>query len=642
MKPIVDQFSDKRILRFRVEGFDSLPLDVKKILYYFYEASLSGRDILWDQNDVFALEVRRVVECVYINMRQKGSVDARLEKYLKEISFANGLHHHYSCDKLKPEFSSSELLAWADNVPDEEFLSYVGRSQQKALQNIEKVLFEDDFHQKKVNLSPEIDVLKTSAVNFYQGVTQAEVEEFYNSGKGKNALNSTISKGAKGEIIENIWTIDGKYGSAIEKIVYWLEQAEKIAPASQQVALKKLINYYKTGKISDFDDYSIAWLNDRTSPTDLINGFIEVYSDPLGKKGTWESISELIDEERSEKAKQISHFAQYFEDHSPVDDRFKKKVVSGVQMTVIQAVTLGGDCYPSTPIGVNLPNDDTIRQRCGSKSISIGNITRAYHEIDQKSGTIDEFAYSQEEKERAERYGAIASELHTQLHECLGHGSGQVLEGVSLDCLKSYASTIEEARADLFALYFIAEEKLRDLGIVENAEVAYALYDSYLRTGLFVQLARIELNRNIEESHMRARHLIAAWIMERAESVEVARLQEENGKHYVQIKDYSKLRTLFGDLLREIQRIKSTGDYEAAKNLVENYGVKIDPDLHREIRSRYEKLGIAPFSGFVNPRLEAVYENGEIVDVKISYDEGYLDQMLRYSAQYSFLKGERR
>ena len=634
---VVDKFADIRVLRYVVPNFESLPLRRKKLLYFLSEAALWGRDIFWHQNCADGLLIRRTFECIYLFQQQNGTLDSRLATFTKQIWFANGIYHHYSNDKFAPSFTEQELLQWMLKVPADVFLSKVGATPQATIEKLHNWLFNANYKQKKVNLSENTDLVSTSAVNFYNGVTQAEVEQFYAQGE-KHALNSQLQKNADGQITENVWKLGGMYGAAIQKIIYWLEKAIDVADDNKQAeVIKLLVNYYKTGSLADFDQFSIKWVQQKDSLVDFINGFIEVYNDPLGLKATWESIVELTDQEASKCIELISSNAQWFEDHSPIDPQWRKKEVRGVSMNVISAVMLGGDCYPATPIGVNLPNADWIREQYGSKSISLANITHAYHEAGKGSGVLQEFAYSDEEIERQEKYGTLADELHTQLHECLGHGSGQMTQGVTLDNLKAYGSTIEEARADLFALYFMADEKMQQIGVLPCKEAAWAHYDAYMRGGLLVQMSRIEENCNIEEAHMRNRQMICKWVLERAQPQGVAEIVEKSGKHYVVIHNYEALRQLFGKLLSEVQRIKSVGDYEAAKTMVEKYGVQTDKELHHEVRQRYAALNVPPFSGFVNPKLEPIIADADIVDIKISYEEKFDEQMLRYSRYYSAL-----
>lgn len=631
---ITDRFADIRILRYEIPGFETLPLKRKMLLYYLSEAALCGRDILWHQNGENNIIIRRVLEAVYLHMQQEEQTDEHLLLYLKRVWFANGIHHHYSNDKFVPDFTADELRSWAMQVPESTFVEYVGMTASEALDVIERDIFDMSYNAKKVCLDDGADLIEASSVNFYEGVTQAEVEALYANG-GSNALNSKVVKRADGKIEELVWRKDGMYGKAIERICTWLQKAADVADNDRQRdILLQLVKYYETGSLDDFDEYNKLWVAEKSSPIDFINGFIEVYSDPLGLKGTWESIVELVDFEASERIRLISDNAQWFEDHSPVDVMYRKEQVNGVSMNVVSAVMLGGDCYPATPIGVNLPNADWIREEYGSKSISLSNITHTYHEAAKDGGVLNEFAYTQEEIERQRLYGALSDDLHTQLHECLGHGSGKMREGVTLDDLKAYGSTIEEARADLYALYFMADEKLIELGIIPSLDVAWTHYDAYLRGGLLVQMARIAEGKNIEESHMRNRQLICKWVLDRARGTKIV---EKEGKHYVEITDYNELRQLFGELLREVQRIKSEGDMPAARQLIETYGVRLDPELHREVRERYAKLNVAPFSGFVNPTMTTIVEDGEVTDVLVGYTEGYAEQMLRYAQSYSTL-----
>lgn len=631
---IVDRFADIRILRYEIPCFEQLSLQRKKFLYYLSEAALCGRDILWAQNGESNLLIRKTMEVVYLDKQAKGEADERLTLYLKCIWFANGIHHHYSNDKFEPGFSKVDLQQWLKDVPKERFEAYTGMSVAEALRRIERDIFDMSYRTKKVCLDDGIDLVKSSSVNFYENVTQEEVEKLY-SADGRNALNSKVVKNANGEVEETVWKKGGMYSAAIERVCHWLEKALEVADNDQQrKVIEKLLKYYETGELTDFDEYNKLWVAEKSSPIDFINGFIEVYSDPLGLKGTWESIVELVDFEASERIKLISDNAQWFEDHSPIDEKFRKEQVTGVSMNVVNAVMLGGDCYPATPIGVNLPNADWIREEYGSKSISLSNITHAYHEAAKGSGVLTEFAATEREVALQEKYGALSDDLHTQLHECLGHGSGRMKPGVTLDDLKAYGSTIEEARADLFALYFMADEKMLELGIVPSKDVAWTHYDAYLRNGLLVQLARIAEGKNIEESHMRNRQLVCKWVLERAQGT---KLVERNGKHYVETTDYDELRRLFGELLREVQRIKSEGDLASARELVENYGVQTDPIIHKEVRQRYSSLNVAPFSGFVNPKMTTIADGGEITDIKVEYTESYVEQMLRYSEQYNTL-----
>ena len=631
---MIDRFADIKILRYKVDGFENLPLRKKLLLYHLAEAALWGRDIFWHQNSALGLPLRRLLDTVYAHQKAQGrEPDKRLAEYAKRIWFANGPYHHYSNDKFSPDFSPLEIKDWAADAGCD------------VADDLMILMFDPYFAPKKVSLDADKDLVMSSAVNFYgDGVTQTEATDFYSGGKN-HPLNSKLVKNADGALAEEVWRAeDGPYAPALRKVADELREAARFAcNEAQAQAIAKLMDYIEDGEPAKFDEFNILWVKEKEADIDFINGFIEVYDDPLGLKGTWESIVELTDHEATKQIDLIAANAQWFEDHSPIAPEYRKRQVTGVSMNVINAVMLGGDCYPSTPIGVNLPNADWIRETHGSKSISLANITRAHHDEAQlrdqgQPSVLTEFAASEAEVERCRRHGRAADELHTQLHECLGHGSGQMRDGVTLDDLKAYGSTIEEARADLFALYFMADPKMAELGIVESQDVAWAQYDSYLRGGALVQLSRIELGRNIEEAHMRNRAIVARWVIEQGKESGAVSLTARDGKHYVAINDYDEVRRLFGQLLREVQRIKSEGDYEAAQRLVEDYGVRIDPALHEEIRNRYASLGIAPFSGFVNPRLTLVTDgDGKPVDVTISYDEPYDEQMLRYSRQYATL-----
>lgn len=635
-----ERFADLQMLRYKVEGFEDLSLKQKTLIYHLQEAALWGRDILWDQNGKYNLAIRKALEDTYKNYKgDKNSEDWKaFVVYLKRVWFSNGIHHHYACDKFEPGFSREWFKK---NV--------------KCSAEVEEVIFNPELMKKRVNLAEGEDLVLTSASNYYQGVTQAEAEEFYAKQKAEGdsihpvmyGMNSTLVK-KDGKIFEERWTTKGKYGAALSKIVENLKKARPFAEdEKQKEVIDLLISYYETGDLKTFDKYSIAWLENTEPIIDFVNGFIECYGDPLGLKSSWESIVNFKDLEATKRTEALSKNAQWFEDHSPVAPEFKKDKVKGVSAKVIKAAILAGDLYPSTAIGINLPNSDWVRAEHGSKSVTIGNLTDAYNKAAKGSGMLKEFAYSKREQEIVEKYGDWTDDLHTDLHECLGHGSGKLLEGVDGDSLKAYGSTIEEARADLFALYYLADPKLVELGLLPNGEAYKASYIAQMQNGLLTQLVRINLGNNIEEAHMRNRALIARWALEHGKGresegsvgeppVDVMELVKRDGKTYVKINDYKRLRDLFGELLAEIQRIKSTGDYEGAKNLVENYGVKIDPELHKEILARYEKLNIAPYKGFINPVYEAVKDaNGNITDVKVSYGEGYAEQMLRYSSEYS-------
>jgi len=628
----VEQFTDLRILRYRVPNFELLSLRNKKMIYYLSEAALCGRDILWDQNNKFNLKIRNILEKIYSTISDDYKVGEwdDFVLYFKRILFSNGIHHHYSMDKIIPSFSKdyfNTLINSIDLTCSEELMS---------------VIFDSNKENKRVVLDSNVDVISSSANNFYEGLSQQEVEEYYLAKKNKdnrisNGLNSKLVK-INGKIEEKVWKLNGMYSSPIEKILENLNKALNYTETEQQNnIIQILIKFYETGDLSLFDKYSIEWIQDTTSLIDFVNGFIEVYGDSLGYKGSWESIVNILDKETSKRASLLSDNAQWFEDNSPISSEYKKEKVVGVSAKVVNVAILAGDCYPYTPIGINLPNAEWIRAEYGSKSISIENIIQAYHYSSLESGQLEEFAFSNEEILRSNKYGFIGNCLHTDLHECLGHGSGKLKEGVDQDALKNYASTLEEARADLFALYYIMDDKLVELGIIPNLEVGKAEYDSYIRNGLIVQLTRIESGKNIEESHMRNRQLIAKWVYEKGENEEVISKKIKNNKTYYIVNDYSKLRSLFADLLKEIQRIKSEGDFEAGKALVENYGVIVDKDIHIEVLERYKKLNIAPYAGFLNPKYELVKENNEIVDVSLSYGESFIDQMMRYSKDYSFL-----
>ena len=627
-----ERFADLQMLRYKVEGFENLTLKQKTFIYYLQEAALYGRDILFDQNGKYNLRIRKMLEDVYVNYqgdRESKNFKA-LETYLKRMWFSNGIHHHYGSEKFVPEFTRKWLQDCAvcsDEIAD--------------------VIFNPGVLQKRVNLAEGEDLVKTSASNYYENVTQKEAEEFYAKQKAEGdslhpvmyGMNSRLVKTKNGTIIEKKWTINGLYGNAIKKIVENLELARPFAEdEQQQKVIDLLISYYKTGDLKTFDQYSIAWVENTAPLVDFVNGFIECYGDPLGLKCSWESIVNFKDIEATKRTETLSANAQWFEDHSPVAPEFKKEKVKGITAKVIKAAILAGDLYPSTAIGINLPNSDWVRAEHGSKSVTIGNLTDAYNQAAKGNGMLQEFAYGKEEIALIEKYGDLTDDLHTDLHECLGHGSGKLLEGVDGDSLKAYGSTIEEARADLFALYYLADPKLVELGLLPNAEAYKASYIAQMQNGLLTQLVRINLGNNIEEAHMRNRALIARWAFEHGKKDNVMELVKRDGKTFVKINDYSKLRHLFGELLAEIQRVKSTGDFKGAQTLVETYGVKIDPELHREILDRYAKLNIMPYKGFINPVYTAVRDNdGNITDVKISYTEGYAEQMLRYSKDYATL-----
>ena len=643
----VEQFADLQILRYRVPGFEQLSLKQKELVYYLTEAALQGRDILFDQNGKYNLRIRRALEAVYTGYTgDKNSADFKaLEVYLKRVWFSNGIHHHYGCEKFVPGFTPEFFKQALVGVDASELPLAEGQTLAQFCDEIFPVIFDPAVMPKRVNQADGEDLVLTSACNYYEGVTQKEAEDFYNALKNPNdetpvsyGLNSRLVK-EDGKIQEKVWKVGGLYGQALEKIVYWLQKAEGVAETPEQKAvIAKLIEYYETGDLKTFDDYAILWVKDLNSRIDFVNGFTESYGDPLGMKASWESLVNFKDLEATHRTEVISSNAQWFEDHSPVDKQFKKEEVKGVSAKVITAAILAGDLYPSTAIGINLPNANWIRSQHGSKSVTIGNITDAYNKAAHGNGFNEEFVYSQAELDNIDKYADLTDELHTDLHECLGHGSGKLLPGVDPDALKAYGSTIEEARADLFGLYYVADPKLVELGLLPDTDAYKAQYYTYLMNGLMTQLVRIEPGNQIEEAHMRNRALIARWVFEKGNADKVVELMKKDGKTYVVVNDYAKLRALFGDLLAEIQRIKSTGDFEAARQLVENYAVKVDPVLHAEVLERYKKLNLAPYKGFVNPKYEAVTDaSGNITDVKVTYDEGYAEQMLRYSKDYATL-----
>lgn len=643
----VEQFADLQILRYRVPGFETLSLPRKKLVYYLTQAALEGRDILFDQNGKYNLQIRRLLESIYTHYQGNRSTDAfhALEIYLKRVWFSNGIHHHYSCDKFVPGFTAEYLSEVIQSLPASCIPVEKGETVEKMCQKLFPVIFNPSVMPKRVNQTDGEDLVLTSAANYYEGVTQQEAEDFYATLKTPGdsqpvmyGMNSRLIK-ENGQVKEQVWKIGGMYSTALERIVWWLQKAEQVAENdAQRKVIRLLTDFYHTGDLKTFDAYSIAWLKDTDSMVDFVNGFIESYGDPLGMKASWESIVNFKDMEATRRTELISTNAQWFEDHSPVAPQFKKKRVKGVSAKVITAAILAGDLYPSTAIGINLPNSNWIRSVHGSKSVTIGNLTDAYNKAVRGNGFREEFVYSDKEKTLLDKYADITDDLHTDLHECLGHGSGQLLPGIDPDALKAYGSTIEEARADLFGLYYLADSKMVTLGLMPDSEAYKAEYYSYMMNGLMTQLVRIEPGCNIEEAHMRNRQLIARWTLEQGHDEKVVELVKRDGKTYVRINDYAKLRGLFGKLLAEIQRIKSEGDYESARKLVESYAVKVNRELHTEVLNRYRALHLAPYKGFVNP----VYtpetdESGNITDIKISYTEGYAEQMLRYSHEYSNL-----
>lgn len=659
-----ERFADIQMLRYELKGFENLSLTQKIYIYCLSKATLLGRDITFDQQGKYNLCIRKTLEAVYLHYEgNRESEDFKaFEVYLKRVWFASGIHHHYGCEKFVPGFSEESFYEMVGAVADEYLPLSKGQSKEDLLGILVPVIFNPEVMPKRVNQTDGEDLVQTSACNFYENVSQAEVERFYarmkeegNEQAPSYGLNSKLTK-RNGELVELKWTEDGLYGAAIKEIVSWLLRAQKYAENEEQKHLiDLLVKYYRTGDLKDFDRYSIAWVQQHEGMIDFINGFIEVYGDPLGLKGTWEGIVEYKDLEATKRTQTISQNAQWFEDHSPVDPRFRKPEVKGVTANVICAAMLGGEEYPASAIGINLPNANWIRQEYGSKSVTIGNLTEAYNKAAQGNGFRDEFVIDEDTIGLMNQYEDITDDLHTDLHECLGHGSGQLLPGTDPDALKAYGSTIEEARADLFGLYYVADHKLVELGLTPNDEAYKAQYYGYLMNGLLTQTIRIKEGDKIEEAHMRNRALIAWWVMEHAEgAVELVKmdvnyasaedaLKDSEGniittKTYVKINDYAKLRHLFGELLAEIQRIKSEGDFEAARLLVEKYAVNIDPELHREILARYKKLNLAPYKGFINPKMTLeMDEEGEITDVVLDYEESYVDQMLRYSDEYGTL-----
>lgn len=647
----IDRFADLKVMRYRVPEWESLNLQQKELLYYLSQAALCGRDMLYDQNFRYNLLVRHTLEAIensYTGERDTPEYEA-FTTYLKRVWFSNGIHHHYGGDKFEPGFSEAyfaELLAHSDLKPVLD-ANREGLQTTEALQAfLTPILFDPTLYAKRVNQDPATGLIEGSACNYYLNVSTPEAEKFYAAMADPNdpqpisyGLNSRLEK-QDGQLKENVYKVGGLYSEAIEKVVYWLEKAVAVAETPEQQAhLNKLIEYYRTGSLKTWDEYNVLWVEDHSTLTDYNNGFIETYGDPLGLKASWEATAQFKNTAATERAAIISRNAQWFEDHSPIDPRFRKAEVKGVSAKVINVVQLGGDCFPTPPIGINLPNADWIRRDHGSKSVTIENLTDAYNKsAEEGKSMIAEFACDEAEVARAKAHGALGSNLHTDLHECLGHGSGQLLPGTASDALKSFSSTLEEARADLFALYYIADDKMQELGLFDTPEVFKAEYDSYIRNGLMTQLVRIEPGKNIEEAHMRNRALIAHWVYEKGAAENVVEMFKRDGKTYVRINDYAKLRGLFGELLAEMQRIKSEGDYEAGKRIVEAYGINVDPELHQEVLARYAALDLAPYGGFVNPQLELKTDaQGKVTDVTVSYPDDFKAQMLGYGREFSFL-----
>ena len=638
---IVDRFDDIKVIRYEVPGFNELPLEDKVLIYYLAEAAKCGRDILFDQNFKYNLAVRRTLEQIYTASEvREGAQFAAFEKYLKKVWFANGIHHHYSNDKFTPEFSE----AWFR----EQLASYINDENRHIEDDLLcKIIFDKELYASRLNQTAGVDVITSSANNYYEGVTQAEVEAFYakmiaadegNPGPISYGLNSKLMRNEKCEIVENVWKIGGMYSQAIERIVFWLEKAAGVANPTQREILQALIKYYNTGDLKDFDAYNILWVKDTESNVDVVNGFIEDYGDPLGRKASWESVVNFRDEEACHRTEIMAANAQWFEDNAPINPAYRKEEVKGVSAKVITVAMLGGDCYPATAIGINLPNADWIRKEYGSKSVTIDNITYAYDKAALGNGFMEEFVLREEDRERMKQWGKYSDDLHTDLHECLGHGSGQLAPGTKGNELRTYSSTLEEARADLFALYYLGDPKLIEIGLISTLDVAWAQYSKYIMNGMQTQLSRIEPGKSVEESHMRNRKLIAEWCYEKGKAENVIEIVKKDGKSYVVVNDFERLRELFGELLCEVQRIKSEGDYEACKELIESYAVQVDPEFHAEVIARNKALNIEPYGGFVNPEYELVTDaEGNIVDVKISYPANYVEQHLDYSTNYSFL-----
>jgi len=644
----VDRFADIQVLRYQVPGFEELSLDKKQLLYHLSEAALMGRDIMFDQNNRYNLAIRRALEAIYTEYTgdKENEQFKALETYLKRVWFSNGIHHHYATDKFVPAFTPEYFAEIVKSIDPAKLPLREGQSVDQWLEEITPVMFDKSVMAKRVVQSGDGDLIALSANNYYgEGVTLPEVEAFYAKMKVPNdttpisyGLNSRLVK-ENGELKEIVWKVDGLYTEAIEKIVVELEKALPFTEnAEQKAVIEKLIEYYKSGDLVDFDEYAILWVEDLDSEVDFVNGFTETYGDPLGMKASWESVVNFKNTEATKRTTIISENAQWFEDNSPTDKRFKKETVKGVSAKVITVSMLGGDCYPATPIGINLPNSNWIRATHGSKSVTIENITEAYDKASQGSSFGPEFYWSDAEREMVKKYSFTTDNLHTDLHECLGHGSGKLLPGVDPDALKAYSSTLEEARADLFALYYLADDKMVELGLLPDKEAYKSEYYTFMMNGMLTQLVRIELGNNVEEAHMRNRQLIAKWVYEKGKAENVVEYRVRDGKTYVVVNDYEKLRDLFGQLLVEVQRIKSEGDFEAGKALVENFGVKIDPVLHKEVLDRYAKLNLAPYKGFINPVMKEVVDaNGTVTDIVLDYTEGYAEQMLRYSRDYSYL-----
>lgn len=646
---VVDTFADLQVLRYKVSGFDSLSLAQKQLLYHLSEAALMGRDILFDQNGRYNLSIRRTLEAIYLsdNIDHKTAEFKALETYLKRVWFSNGIHHHYAEDKLPTGFSQEFFIDCIHHLPENLLPLRNNQTKDQFIAEITPVLFDKNFLAKRTVQSTHVDIIKASSNNYYAGdLSEEEVSTFYAKLKDPQdlspisyGLNSRLVKNADGSIEEKVWKVGGLYTQALEKVVEELQKAVVFAENDvQKAVIETLISFYQSGDLHTFDAYAIRWVEDLSSEVDFVNGFTETYGDPLGIKASWEATVNFVNKEATKRTKTISQNAQWFEDHSPVDNRFRKKKVKGVSAKVITMAMLGGDCYPTSPLGINLPNADWIRRDHGSKSVTIENISEAYEKASQGNGMAEEFMWSDVERNAAKQYRFLTDNLHTDLHECLGHGSGQLLKGVSSEALKAYGAPLEEARADLFGLYYIADSKMVELGLLPDMEAYKAGYYNYMMNGLMTQLVRIEKGKNIEQAHMRNRQLITRWVLQEGQADKVVELKKREGKTYVVVNDYAALRSLFGKLLAEIQRIKSEGDYEAGKELVEHFGIKVDTALHAEILERYAALDLAPYKGFVNPVMKQVKDSQGIVsDIILDYNEGYTEQMLRYSKDYSFL-----
>jgi dipeptidyl-peptidase III len=644
---LVDRFADVNVMRYTIPGWDSLSLDQKKLIYYLSQAAVAGRDIIYDQNYRHNLVIRRTLETIYENYKGDRSTDEfkAFTTYLKQIWFSNGIHHHASADKHVPEFTEAYFKVLVNNSPEAQWPLSNGQTQDELIAMLTPIIFDPAVDAKRISLDPGKDLVVASANNFYEGVTEKEAIAFYKKMANPKdprplsyGLNSKLVK-RNGVITEEVYKIGGLYSKALEQVVYWLEQAAPYSEdAKQKASIEKLVQYYKTGDLRLFDEFNVLWVENLEPVVDFVNGFTEVYGDPLGMKATWEAVVNFKDFAASERTRLISEGAQWFEDNSPVDQRFKKKEVKGVSAKVITVAHLGGDCYPTTPIGINLPNADWIRKEHGSKSVTMDNITYAYDQVRQKEGSTQEFSWDEAETKLLKDYGHLAGNLHTDLHECLGHGSGQLLPGVASDALKNYASVLEEARADLFALYYIMDPKMVELGLMPSLDVAKAEYVAYIRNGMMTQLRRIKPGKDIEQAHMRNRQLVCQWVYEKGAADNVIEKKTRDGKTYFVINDFEALRNLFGQMLAEVQRIKSEGDYKAGKEMVEKYAVKVDQEMHKEVLERFEKLNLASYGGFINPVFIHVKDDqGNITDIRVDYSEGYVEQNLRYSKEYSFL-----